>query len=217
MSTIIRRTATIGALLTLLQEDLEEFDDLITHVTTSTDGSITAAKYSYGSSTYIKFSVNTYSDYFMCTVGIEENGAETDTETVWDSGSNIAICNYALVKNTNSLAIAFGWTNGVYVTNDFRLFLTKISNKYVIAINGGKIVYDNIIHRLSTDAIPTPKIDSVYEWAQLYPLGEPELQGYSPDIYIVRYSPFTQTSLKIDSEDYLLGNQLAIKLEANND
>lgn len=140
-------------------------------------------------------------------------GNESDKEACWQN-INASYIAYTIVITGGSIAIAIdsSMNDGNLITNDFRIMITDVNGTKVGIYNDYQ--WFNGGCKSNTEGNnQIRRIQSAYEWTQLIPFGLPELAGVSPDVFVIRYSPFAQSKIEIDGTKYMLGDYYAIRLE----
>lgn len=163
-------------------------------------------KFNYTADEYINLEV-TGSDYLSISIG----GAGSAGTSVISAFNNYYL-RYTIVKSGSSFGLAFNGSiddaDADRYTNAIELLLTTVNNN-IVAITADNIMSNSQVHTLS----PCPSyVDSTLNWVQLVPFGSPELGGASNEVYMIRFSPVDKSVITVSGQEYILGEDFAIKL-----
>lgn len=210
---IIRKcisTASITDVISALQTDLYSTGLFSQPVTTQDEDNVYIKLY-YTEAEYIQ--ITKPNEYSRFSVSIHSS-SDSFTTDITSIGSDYYV-SYTVVSTSNgSLALAVNnKTSNAEAdryTNDLQLFITNIGGVKA-AFTDDSIMYNSVKY---TNSIVTTLTSSTLDWVQLVPFGSPELGGVSSEVFMIRYTPATQTEITVNTQPYLFGDNFAIKLEA---
>lgn len=210
---IIRKcisTASITDVISALQTDLYSTGVFSQPVTTQDENNVYIKLY-YTEAEYLQITKPNGYSRFSVSVHSSTDTIVTDWTTI---GSDYYVSYTIAATAGGSLGLAmenttFNTETDRY-TNDLKLFITNIGGVKA-AFTDDSIMYNSVKY---TNSIVTTLTSSTLDWVQLVPFGSPALGGVSSEVFMIRYTPATQTEITVNTQPYLFGDNFAIKLEA---
>lgn len=199
-------------MISALQTDLYS-TGLFSQPETTQDENNLYIKFYYTESEYIQ--ITKPLDYSRLSLSIHSSSDGFNTD-ITDIGGSYYV-SYTIVAANGSFALAVNnRTSNAEAdryTNDLQLFITEIGGVKT-AFTDTSIMYNSVAY---SNSIITTLSGNTLDWVQLVPFGSPELGGVSSEVYMIRYTPATQTEISVNNQPYLFGDNFAIKLEVNDD